>query len=157
MRVQFAIPDRLSDMELVGYLKRWSLAERDAEGKAGRYYLHNIVGPDKPFFHDHPWDFRVLVLSGGYIEMQLDEDGFEIEKAHLAGETREIRAERPHFIKEVFPQTWTLVVTSPVKRDWGFWHDETWIHHREFEGNRDVEVIFRNGYGGSTDVAVGEK
>lgn len=147
MKVPFCIPQREPDFEIPGYLRRWCLNERDNEGKLGRFYLHNILGADEPFFHDHPWPFRILVLSGGYLEVT--PKGFAPSKQwHIEGSTRVMDATTPHYISQVLPDTWTMIITGPVERKWGFYgSDGIWVEWDKFtEGRRDVEPIRRNGY-----------
>jgi len=147
MSNDFHVPDREADLELVGYLRRWCLTDRDAEGKQGRYYLHNIQGPDEPCFHDHPWSFRSVVLSGGYKEMRPGFGDQRIVTDRMAGTTREMNATDPHYISEVLPNTWTRIITGPVVRHWGFYDAAgQWVLHSDYEGNRKVKVIRRNGY-----------
>lgn len=143
-KVPFFVPDREPDFEIVGYLRRWCLVPRN---KVGNYYLHNILGADEPFYHDHPWPFRSIILSGGYQEAT--PEGFKLTKRwHLEGQTRVMDATTPHYISEVLPDTWTLIITGPVQRDWGFYGTRgDWVKHDQFkEGRRDLEVICRNGY-----------
>lgn len=136
-------PDRLPDMELVGYLERWCLIPRKRQGNI---YLHHFLGPDEPVMHDHPWDFKSIILSGGYIEALPTDPSMDGEGTlgRITGEVIQHKAEDLHYIKEVLPNTWTLIITGAVRREWGFFNGE-WIHHDDFKG-REIEYITRNGY-----------
>lgn len=132
-------PDRLPDLELVGYLHRWCLVPRNRECNI---YLHHIIGPDEPVMHDHPWRFKSIILNGEYLEFT--DNGAQI---RTAGFSHTMEARDSHFIEHVAPDTWTLIITGPIEREWGFWIDNQWVHHRDYEGRgQRFEVIKRNGY-----------
>jgi hypothetical protein len=130
-------PPRLVDLELVGYLHRWCVKPRS---KGENQYLHHILAPDYPVLHDHPWDFKSLILSGGYTEMTPNGP-----VQHSAGDVYSRRATDLHYITEVQANTWTMIFTGPTLRDWGFLHNDQWISHADFTERR-VESITRNGY-----------
>ncbi|MCB1644624.1 MAG: hypothetical protein KDI36_04185 [Pseudomonadales bacterium] len=130
-------PERLPDLELVGYLHRWCVIPR-SRGK--NQYLHHILSGDEPVFHDHPWDFRSLILSGGYTEMTPEGP---VERN--PGDVYDKTATDLHYIATVKPDTWTMIFTGPTIRDWGFQIDGQWIAHEAYE-NRPLTAITRNGY-----------
>ena len=130
-------PDRLPDMELVGYLKRWCLIPRST---AGNCYLHHILAGDEPVMHDHPWDFESEILIGGYIEITA---GGPVSRK--AGDCFRKSATDMHYIESVLPNTWTMVTTGAKCRDWGFLREAGWVSHTTYGGRR-MGVIFRNGY-----------
>ena len=136
--MEFKKPNRLPDMELVGYLKRWVLVPRN---KVCNVYLHEFLGPDEPILHDHPWNFTSTIVHGNMVEAFPDG-----ENALLYGDMYHRRMHDLHYIKEVEPGTLTIVVTGPVARSWGFVVEGgRWIDHKIFKG-REVEIINRNGY-----------
>jgi hypothetical protein len=130
-------PNRLADMELVGYLRRWSMKKRS---KLANQYLHNILSADEPILHDHPWNFRSMILTGGYIEVTP-----EAEFHRNAGDVYDKEATDLHYIRHVEPNTWTMIFTEKTIRNWGFMLDDKWVAHEDFPG-RPLEAIFRNGY-----------
>ena len=133
----FFQPQRQPDMELVGYLHRWSVLPRN---RKKNQYLHYILSADEPVLHDHPWDFKSVILSGGYIEHTP-----EGEILRTAGDVFQKRAKDLHYISHVNPDTWTMVFTGPTVRDWGFLVEGDWISHTDYQG-RQLKSIFRNGY-----------
>ncbi len=137
MNVPEYCPDRLPDMELVGYLERWCLVPRSADGNL---YLHHILAGDEPVMHDHPWDFQSEVLEGGYVEMTA---AGIIERRR--GDVFHKRADDLHYILTVEPGTWTRITTGPKTRDWGFVRGGKWISHTAYDGRR-MEAVLRNGY-----------
>lgn len=79
--------------------------------------LHHWLAPDDDRAkHDHPWSFTTFVLKGGYTDSSPDGDD------HLrAPAIRHRKATHQH---TVFPDPggcWTVIVTGPKIRNWGFW------------------------------------
>ena len=109
---------------------------------ANRYfniYLHRYVGPDDLRFglHDHPWHSFSIVLKGLLFEMKpmgRPEDvslgkaalGVDIEFL-TAGCFKYRKTTNSHAITQVTKNTWTLFITGPVKRKWGFWTPVGWV------------------------------
>ena len=88
--------------------------------------LHRIYRPDQQRdLHDHPWNFLSIVLRGEYVE-----DVPCLHKVYAQKAYREVRhirwfnwkkAEDLHAISWVSRSpVWTLVVTGPRRRVWGF-------------------------------------
>jgi hypothetical protein len=100
------------------YMTRWHLIKTPIGG----LYLHKMSRPDRrPICHDHPWNFRSLVLRGGYVEMRLDPFTRQI-KANTIRRYNRMRALDAHYIVELLrPTTWTLVVVGRQVRTWGYW------------------------------------
>lgn len=112
-------------------LPRWALMEHPTTGtlepkswhrRAWRLVpsvrLHLIARPDVDrHLHDHPADFRSLVIKGWYRE----EDIFGRVRTVTAGDTYASRAERFHRIAEV-PEhgVWTIFILGPKRHKWGF-------------------------------------
>ena len=109
--------------------------------------LHNILKPDDcEAMHDHPWDFKTNILSGGYREMvptswsysltfggpQLGPDE-TMSRAKIVGDEVKRYADDLHSIQSVQPNTWTLVTTKSKSRTWGF-HPagKPWVSYEEF-------------------------
>ncbi|MGO9103407.1 MAG: hypothetical protein ACLP9Y_29690 [Mycobacterium sp.] len=102
------------------YLRRWFLIPRN---RWLNVYLHHFVGSDDPIaLHDHPWWFGSLILAGSYLEISQD-------TAQLRGPgTAALRrpAHRHRIQLRANPDgtergCWTVVVTGPRVRQWGFW------------------------------------
>lgn len=130
-------PDRLPDLELVGYLHRWYMSPK---GSGDNQFLHHILAADEPIFHDHPWHFRSIILSGGYDERTTPDGNIR----YSVGDVIFHSASTCHYITRVLPDTWTMVFTGPKIRDWGFMVNGEWVK----AGSENVtrcEVIFRNG------------
>ena len=94
------------------YLVRWRI-----ETKWGSIRLHHWLAPDDDrHYHDHPWDFVTFVLKGGYRDSSPDGEQYLNAPA-----IQHRSATHQH---TVFPKKggcWTLVITGPKIRSWGFW------------------------------------
>lgn len=93
-------------------MHRWRI-----ETRWGSIRLHHWLAPDDDrFFHDHPWSFLTFVLRGGYTDRS--PSGTE----HLgSGAIRFRNAEHQHTVYPDPGGAWTLVLTGPKMRSWGFW------------------------------------
>lgn len=96
------------------YVIRWRL-----EVPFGSVRVHHWLGPDDDrAFHDHPWWFLTIVLRGAYADVSpAGEDYLR------AGSVRFRRALHQHTVCPRAGGAWTLMVTGPRSRAWGFWRD----------------------------------
>lgn len=99
------------------YLIRWRF---ELVG-VGSLRVHHWLGPDDDrAFHDHPWWFLTLVFRGGYDDH--NPDGID----HLrAGSVRFRRAYHRHTVVPGRKGAWTVMITGPRTRSWGFWLNGT--------------------------------
>lgn len=128
---RFEVPNYDSDGN---YLVRWRLVQTPWFG----IYLHRFEGPDpRPTLHDHPWNFRSLVLRGGYTEYTAGvRDGIYAEPRRVRRFNRK-RAVDLHWISELTRvPTWTLMFVGRRKRVWGYLdRDGTWTAFDEHPYN----------------------
>jgi hypothetical protein len=113
------------------YLLRWYVLPRNPWFNV---YLHRFLRDDDDrALHDHPWPSLSLLLAGRYIE-------------HTATGRREYRtgnlvrrgAEHAHRIELPGGKpAWTLFVTGPRVREWGFHCPRGWVHWRKFVAETD--------------------
>lgn len=96
------------------YLIRWVL-----DLKLLSIRLHHWLGSDDARnFHDHPWNFITIVFAGSY-----DDVSPKGRETLSPGSIRFRKAEHCHTV-EVGPQgCWSLLLTGPKLRIWGFWVD----------------------------------
>lgn len=123
------------------YLDRWGLM-----GKWGSIYLHRMTAPDPGMdLHDHPWAFLTIPLVGGYREARNETRYENAGPAHRYSRVERVRQFRPklmrldecHRILELHrTPTWTLVITGPKRRTWGFYEPDGWIRHTDFHTDR---------------------
>lgn len=80
--------------------------------------INHIRRPDAdPYLHDHPWNWRTVVLHGWYIEEA--ETGEKIFRR--IGDTQARRAHEHHRIDRVGDEgAWTLFITGKRAKSWGF-------------------------------------
>lgn len=123
------------DSERAAYMHRISLWKTSVF----EIRLHWIVTPDwGEHTHDHPFDFVRAVLNGGYTErvVKVDPDDPQVvtlkTQEHKKGDISFVRAETQHLINEVHPDTFTLVVTGPKRRDWGFQVGGSWVYWEDY-------------------------
>ncbi|WP_152051975.1 hypothetical protein [Tautonia marina] len=125
------------------YLLRWWVIPRN---RFFNIYLHKFLRDDDDrALHDHPWVSLSIILKGGYIEHTATEV-----RRRYAGSIVFRRAKHAHRIEllrnhrcPVVPPgdepayfrlkpAWTLFVTGPRIREWGFHCPQGWRHWREF-------------------------
>lgn len=94
------------------YVQRWVVV---VFGFAIRLH-HWIASDDQRHFHDHPWWFITLVLKGGYID--ISPDG---QDRLTAGSIRYRPAEHRHTVLVDKGGCWSLLLTGPQVRHWGFY------------------------------------
>lgn len=123
------------------YLLRWYLIPRN---KWCNLYLHKFLRSDDPrALHDHPWPWLSLIIKGAYWEHLPAPSGAAATQRFLR------RAWRPRWGQptalhrvELQPSTsvtgfrpvWTIFVTGPRVREWGFQCGSRWVDWRTFLG-----------------------
>ena len=135
------------------YLLRWWSLPRNPWFNI---YLHLFLRDDDDrALHDHPWHNCSIVVKGEYREVTLTRQalaGFrmmrEIWPEHWQAETsywgdqRGVirrrwsvtmrRPDCPHRIELTKGPAWTVFITGPRVRQWGFHAPRSWIHWRDF-------------------------
>lgn len=134
------------------YLRRWYLLPRNP---ICNIYLHHFLRDDDDrALHDHPWAWASLLLRGSYIEHTIAAGGVHHKRTRMVGSWKFSLPSRAHRIElnkipsgamiatgrdtwatfDYQPQPcWTLFITGPRVRDWGF-HcpDQGWVHFLRF-------------------------
>jgi hypothetical protein len=107
------------------YLLRWYLLPRNPWVNL---YLHKFLRDDDDrALHDHPWWFVSLLLRGAYREV-LD-SGSIVRRAGSIGYRPATHRHRVVLLKV---PTWTLILTGPKVRTWGFWCPKGFVPWHEF-------------------------
>lgn len=156
-------PDVVIGGEDSPYLRRWWLIPRN---RVCNVYLHHFLrSDDDRALHDHPWASISVILAGpGYEEVVAD--GHPSNPARHRYRTWPVgsvivrlRARHAHRIA-LLPITriphpmggveligehpvWTLFITGPRVREWGFWCPHGWRHWRDFTAGPRGETIDR--------------
>jgi hypothetical protein len=96
------------------YVIRWKL-----EARLGSVRLHHWLKPDDDrAFHDHPWWFATVMLRGCYTDRSPAGDD-----VLMAGSARVRPALHQHTVIPGEHGAWTLMLTGPKSRAWGFWRE----------------------------------
>lgn len=125
------------------YLLRWWLIPRN---RILNIYLHKFLrSDDDRALHDHPWIWCSILLRGSYVEWSKPRPG-EVLRAHIerfdAGSIRIHRARYAHrLVIDQGATCWTLFITGPRVRDWGFHCPQGWVSWREFTAADDPGAI----------------
>jgi hypothetical protein len=122
------------------YLDRWHLLPRN---RFCNVYLHKFYGGDPGRnFHDHPWWNVSLILKGEIWEKH-PIGGYGPESPYCLhghdlrrrGDIVVRKATDCHTLEWVGDRTepvWTLFITGPRVREWGFWEDGKWVPWEEY-------------------------
>jgi hypothetical protein len=107
-------------------------------------YVHQFRrSDDDRAHHDHPWLFNVSwVLHGKLLEHTIAAGGIHHRRELSAGDWRFRWGRAPHRIELHDGYCWTLFITGPVVRAWGF-HcaEEGWIPWERFTQQQDSGAI----------------
>lgn len=119
------------------YLRRWYLLPRNP---VFNVYVHHFVrSDDDRALHDHPWPNVSWLLRGLYIEHTIAAGGIHHRNVLIAGDWRVRWTGRlAHRIELTVGPCWTLFITGPRYRQWGF-HcpDAGWVPWFRFVDDRD--------------------
>jgi hypothetical protein len=113
------------------YLLRWWVIPRN---RVFNIYLHLFLRDDDGrALHDHPWAWCSILLRGEYIEHTIADGGIHYRRLRKAGSVKLSLPSRAHRIELTDKACWTLFITGPHVREWGF-HcpDRGWVHWRDF-------------------------
>lgn len=140
------------------YLLRWWIVPRN---KWFNVYLHQILRDDDDrALHDHPWNNCSVILSGRYREVTLYPQPLQsiasMQKqwspseqittwnwpkcSHIreAGSITRRKAEHPHRLELIDGKPcWTLFISGPRRREWGFHTKDGWVHWKDFTDPND--------------------
>jgi hypothetical protein len=126
MRKLLALFNRKPDLEIGdNYLHRWYVIPRN---KYFNVYLHKIISDDDDrAFHDHPWYSLSFLLKGELVEHSFKGVRF-IPRFSPVFRT----AKFAHRLQVTNKPVWTLFITGPRFREWGFYCPKTWVHWKSF-------------------------
>lgn len=124
------------------YLLRWFLIPRN---RWFNIYLHKFLRDDDDrALHCHPWLFVSVILRGRYIEWT--DTGPWIRRVGSIAFRRAVhrhRVELPKREDGTPVPCWTLVITGPRVREWGFWCEKGFVPWHEFVASDDHGNIGR--------------
>lgn len=118
------------------YMLRWFVIPKN---RFFNIYLHHFLrSDDDRALHDHPWWNLSILLRGQYREHTQNRV-----KLRRAGYMVLRRATCAHRIELIDGPVWTLFLTGPKIRSWGFHCPHGWRHWREFTDPKDVGAVGR--------------
>jgi hypothetical protein len=141
-RAQARKPDVVIGGQNRPYLLRWFLIPRNP---IFNVYLHRFLrSDDDRALHDHPWPWCSILLHGSYVEWSKPRQGsplkFHVERFD-AGSVRFHRARYAHRLELRSGECWTLFITGPRIRQWGFHCPRGWVHWKDFTDPNDAGAI----------------
>ena len=119
------------------YMLRWFLFPKN---RWFNIYVHKFLrSDDDRALHDHPWWFISLILRGSYIERRISATD---DNTRRTGSIALRPASTLHRIELIDNQpVWSLIITGPKCREWGFLCPQGWRHWVEFTGGPDGEMM----------------
>jgi len=111
------------------YLLRWWAIPRN---RFFNIYLHKLQkSDDNRALHDHPWWSYSICVYGLMLEHL--QDG----STRFIGEGDGVfrSAKMAHRLEHIGLECWTVFITGPRIRDWGFHCPDGWMDWRYFMGN----------------------
>ena len=107
------------------HFKRWEILKT----RWGSIWLHAIYKADQDkHLHNHPWDFKSIVLKGSYIEQTSLGN-----KRQYPGKINVRNGEGYHKILEMIsPVVYTLFFVSKPKRQWGYRVAGEFVDHETY-------------------------
>lgn len=119
------------------YLLRWHLLPRN---RFLNVYLHYFMrSDDDRALHDHPWVNASILIDGNYTEHTIDAGGIHKRTVRNAGDIKARWSGRhAHRIELTHGQCWTVFITGPRYRQWGFHCPRAgWRHWKDFTAKHD--------------------
>lgn len=138
-RVLLSIADRRPPDVTIGgaadpYMRRWWVIPRN---RWFNVYLHHFLrSDDDRALHDHPWWNLSILLQGEYTEHTIADGGVNVRTVRKAGQFKFRGASSAHRIELHAGPCWTLFLTGPVLRSWGFHCPNGWRHWKDFTAFR---------------------
>lgn len=142
LRIADRQPDFTIGSDASPYLRRWWVIPRNP---IFNVYLHQFLrSDDDRALHDHPWWNVSVLLKGQYREHTIMAGGIERRKMRCAGNVKFRLAKCAHRIELTDGPCWTLFITGPRFRSWGFHCPVAgWVHWRDFTAADDHGQVGR--------------
>lgn len=123
------------------YMLRWWVIPRN---RWFNIYLHRFLrSDDDRALHDHPWFNCSYILDGEYTEETISCGGVHHKRVVRVGEIKFRSPWRAHRVELHAGPCWTLFITGPIVRTWGFHCPRGWRPWKMFVSERDHGSIGR--------------
>jgi hypothetical protein len=127
------------------YLFRWWVIPRN---RFFNVYLHKFLRDDDDrALHDHPWVSLSVVLRGGYFEHMPFRLGYRpvggiifrraVAAHRISLDTKAVYDLHSNYLGRRAVPAWTIFITGPRIREWGFHCPQGWRHWKEFTSEVD--------------------
>lgn len=124
------------------YLRRHWLLPRN---KLFNIYVHEFLrSDDDRALHDHPWMFNCSILLEGMYWEHMPNG----KRLREAGDWKFRWGRAPHRVELLEPlgrwtpiPCWTVFITGPRVRDWGFYCPKGWVHWKQFTAADDKGAV----------------
>lgn len=121
------------------YMRRWWVIPRN---RFFNVYLHQFLrSDDDRALHDHPWINCSYLLLGEYTEWTIAGGGVHHKRVAKQGSIKFRRSRFAHRIELHAGSCWSLFITGPVVREWGFHCPAGWRSWKIFTSERDKGKI----------------
>lgn len=123
------------------YMLRWYMIPRNGWLNI---YLHKFVRDDDDrALHDHPWWFVSVMLRGQYNEIREEGDRGQVRSAPDIAFRKATHRHRVVLDQRdgKYVPCWTLVVTGPKERTWGFWCPKGFVPWNKFVAMDDPGAV----------------
>lgn len=131
-RVTRRAPDVVIGDRADPYLIRWWVIPRN---RFFNVYLHRFLrSDDDRALHDHPWANLSILLRGMYVEHTIAAGGVNVRTERRAGAWKfRMFGSAAHRLELIDGECWTIFITGPRYREWGF-HCPLigWVHWKRF-------------------------
>lgn len=116
------------------HFRRWQLLKT----RWFSIYIHGIYATDQDkHLHNHPWDYKSIVLKGSYIE-ETNSGTNTLQFGTITSRN----GKDYHKIKTLLTKSvYTLFIVSPVKRVWGYQVDGSWMNHEEYRKLKNQNLL----------------
>lgn len=127
------------------YMRRWWVIPRN---RVFNIYLHNILrNDDDRALHDHPWINLSILLCGRYLELMPVTTEYGpgmVGKWRGVGSMVLRRPTAAHRLElDAGKPCWSLFITGPNVRTWGFHCPKGWVPWQQFCAPADSSQIGR--------------
>lgn len=130
------------------YMHRWYVIPRN---RWFNVYLHKFLrNDDDRALHDHPWWSLSLALKGQYFELVREKVlGVSVDVTRLRDRFSFVLRSAEHAHRIILPRgpdgkpipAWTIFLTGPKIREWGFHCPGGWRGWREFTTGPNGEAV----------------
>lgn len=121
------------------YMRRWWLIPRN---RVFNVYLHHILRDDDDrALHDHPWFNCSILLRGAYYEVMPTRGATLMRRLRTAGSVVLRSPWAAHRLEVAGSECWSLFLTGPLQRRWGFWCPQGWRYWKDFAAANDPGAV----------------